>query len=404
LIKVENIEVFNFENSFRGLRNPLESWDKSDSHWGWNSSGKYFVIGEEDMKLALKLIKAGSEHSKFTRQIFVSMDITAPRSWWIEADTYKIGTTANSTSTMHNIHKKPFTLEDFSIDEIKKYQNEYIPINNNNEIWKDIEGYEGSYQISNTGRIKSCEREIEKSDGVIIKRKERYLHPVNDEGYMKISLSKNGIRKKYSLHRLLAIAFIENKNNYEIVNHKDGIKLNNNLDNLEWCTCSFNVQHAWNNELNNNSNYRRFKNGYSRRKFNEDTMELIKIEHSNGIAYKELAEKYNCGITTIHRIVNNILYKNDFIDLNNNSLDGIKIVIDILNDLRELYIETNDKKYWRQIIELLPQSYNQKRTWTSNYQGLRNMYFQRRNHKLQEWKDFCDVIKGLPYSELIVVE
>lgn len=205
MIKVENIEVFNFENSFRGLRNPLESWDKSDSHWGWNSSGKYFVIGQEDMKLALKLIKAGSEHSKFTRQIFVSMDITAPDYWWKEYATYKVGTVENSTSTMHKITSRLLTENDFSIDE-----------------W----------------------------DG-------------------------------------------------------EDIGMLNNL---------------------------------------------------NHLIYE---------------------YQNQ---------------------------DVKDKQLWRKIIQKLPMSFNYKRTCTNNYQGLRNMYFQRNHHKLIEWHDFCRMIKELPYSELITVE
>ena len=103
MIKIENIEVFNFENSLRGMRNPLESWDKSDSYWDDTSieSVKEFIIGEKDMKLALKLVKAGNEHAKFMRQIFVSMDITAPLYWWKEADTYKISTVCTKWAADH---------------------------------------------------------------------------------------------------------------------------------------------------------------------------------------------------------------------------------------------------------------------------------------------------------------
>lgn len=113
MIKVENISVMNFENALRGMRNPLESWQQSDSYW----SGNEYIIGEEDKKLALKLIKAGTDHSKFLRQIFVSMDITAPMSWWWDFDTYKVATVRNSTSRMHKLGKRILTIEDFSWDD-----------------------------------------------------------------------------------------------------------------------------------------------------------------------------------------------------------------------------------------------------------------------------------------------
>ena len=117
MIKVENLEVLNFEGALRGMRNPLESWDKSDSYYDKNT-GKY-IIGPKDLALALKLTKAGSDHSKFLRQIFVSMDITAPMSWWWDFDTYKVATVRNSTSRMHKLGSRLLTFDDFSIDDEK---------------------------------------------------------------------------------------------------------------------------------------------------------------------------------------------------------------------------------------------------------------------------------------------
>ena len=130
-MKFEKTEVWGFEHSFRGLRNPKNSWDRSDSEklywdgtWCHEDLKKYFTeygvnfyIGENDMKLAQTLIKAGSEHRKFMRQIFVSVDITAPLYWWKEFDTYKVGTVANSTSTMHKLATTPITLDCFEIDD-----------------------------------------------------------------------------------------------------------------------------------------------------------------------------------------------------------------------------------------------------------------------------------------------
>lgn len=113
MIKFNNTAVMNFENAMRGARNPLNSWARSDSSYDENGN---FVFGSNDLDPAKRLCQAGNDHRKFIRQIFISVDITAPIYWWKEYDTYKVGTVANSTSTMHKIHSKPFELADFSTD------------------------------------------------------------------------------------------------------------------------------------------------------------------------------------------------------------------------------------------------------------------------------------------------
>lgn len=113
MIRIERASVMNLENAMRGARNPLNSWARSDS--SYDADGNY-ILGENDLGLAKRLCKAGSDHRKFVRMIMVCMDVTAPIYWWKEYDTYKVGTVANSTSTMHKIHSKPFSLEDFSTD------------------------------------------------------------------------------------------------------------------------------------------------------------------------------------------------------------------------------------------------------------------------------------------------
>ncbi len=113
MLKTERIAVMNFENAMRGARNPLNSWARSDSFYDEQGN---FVLGPNDLDLAKRLRNAGSDHRKYLRQIFVSMDITAPMYWWKEFDTYKVGTVANSTSTMHKIHAAPFTVDDFSCE------------------------------------------------------------------------------------------------------------------------------------------------------------------------------------------------------------------------------------------------------------------------------------------------
>ena len=115
MITIEKISVMNIENAVRGARNPLNSWQKSDSYY--DERGNY-VLGEADLDLCRRLARAGSDHRKYLRQIFVSMDITAPLYWWKEFDTYKVATVANSCSTMHKVHAKAFSREDFSCDRL----------------------------------------------------------------------------------------------------------------------------------------------------------------------------------------------------------------------------------------------------------------------------------------------
>jgi len=196
MIKVEHIEVFNFEGAIRGMRNPLNSWDKSDSGNGCCKStnyqkfvlcdncpekcvgnalcdreNSYYQIGENDLDLMRRLCKAGEPHRKFMRQIFVSMDITAPLYWWKEFDTYKVGTTSNSCSTMHKIHDKVFTLDDFShehlyidrmsaycpkwmlekqIDALNFWRNRYLETKNKQDWWQMIQLLPSSYNQKRT--------------------------------------------------------------------------------------------------------------------------------------------------------------------------------------------------------------------------------------------------------------
>ncbi len=117
MIKIERTSVLNFDNAMRGARNPLNSWARYDSSFDENGN---FVFGENDLSLAKRLCQAGTDHRKFVRMIFVSVDVTAPMYWWKEYDTYKVGTVANSTSTMHKITSKPFELADFSTDHMNE--------------------------------------------------------------------------------------------------------------------------------------------------------------------------------------------------------------------------------------------------------------------------------------------
>ena len=210
-MKFEKTEVWGFEHALRGMRNPLESWEKSDSEFLLG------IIGKNDLELAQRLIKAGEPHRKFLRQIFVSVDITAPLYWWKEFDTYKVGTVANSTSTMHKLASTPITKECFEMDDY--------------------------------------------SEAIYIERENR--HPI-----------ATGI-------------------------------------NIYW-----------------------------------------------------------------------------------------SFIIDAMENLRQKYNETKDKRYWKELIRLLPESWLQTRTVTMNYENILNMRTYRQNHKLTEWSEsFINWAKSLPYAD-----
>lgn len=381
MIKFETNDVWGFEWAFKGMRNPMNSWDKSDSNWLFQE------IGTNDLALARKLISAGSEHRKFLRQIYVSVDITAPRFWWAEFDTYKIGVTANSTSTMHTIHKKPFEREDFSAEYICKIPQNRVPIIVETEEWRETE-YEGVY-VSNSGKVKQASREIIRSDGRTIHIPEREI-AVTEDDYLRVKLhTVDGIRS-CKLHRLMAKAFIDNPLNYPVVNHKDGNKLNCNLDNLEWCTSSYNRQHACDNGMVNWSKESREACGKRFRKLTDEQVNKIKELRDEGWALKDIAEHIGCAVSTTSRILNGKLYVE--------TKDTLDLIIDNLNTLREMYLETGNTEYWRQIIELLPQSYNQTRTVTMTYENIYTMRQQRRGHKLDEWRiDFFNWSDELPH-------
>ena len=134
MITVQNIACFNFEGALRGMRNPLESWAKSDSVW---QNGTY-IVGPNDNDLALRLVRSGSDHAKFMRQILVCMDITAPLYWYKEFDTYKVATVANSTSTMHKLGSRNLTQADFSWDSITPFRQQYLEhINSLIAVWRN---------------------------------------------------------------------------------------------------------------------------------------------------------------------------------------------------------------------------------------------------------------------------
>ena len=379
MLKVENTEIYGWEAAIRGMRNPMNSWDKSDTVF----DGDKWCLGENDLRLMKSLSKAGSDHAKFLRMINVTCDITAPLYWWKEFDTYKVGTVANSTSTMHRLTYKPFEMSDFSFDHlIGNDEKEYFDVDEDfKEVFKTVVGHE-MYSVTNKGRV--CNE-----------KRGKFLKPsVNSSNYKKVVL--NG--KNLYVHRLVAEAFCDNPDNLCEVNHKDGNKWNNNYTNLEWVTKSENAQHAFDMGLRTISGYTRYKVSKSAHRFTNYEIDEIRNMYYDGMTKQEIADKIGCYSSTICDILNGHTYR----EIEMTPYDTAKLLIDNLNDLREKYLETKSKDVWWQMIQLLPSSYSQKRTVQLNYQVLKSIYFARKGHRLDEWEILRQWVETLPYAKELI--
>lgn len=384
MLKVTHTETYGWEASIRGMRNALESWDKSDSVF---TMGDTF-IGENDLSLMKRLVKAGSDHSKFMRMITVTCDITAPLYWWTEADTYKVGTVRNSCSKMHKLLARPFEMSDFSFDKLPGYKNEikqFRPILDENmvanEAWRRFDEH---YDISNYGRIKH-------------KFKTHYRMisgSLHEDGYIFVTLHG----KQYPLHRLVAKLWHPKSYREDlVVNHKDGNKQNNFASNLEWVTQKENVEHSHALGLQPLK-----AKGYTGKFSAEERNTIKRLWDEGSLSKRQIAEKYGVSHTCINDIINDKYKYAESVDLYK---ELAKPWVDALNELRDSYLNCEDeeakKQIWYSIIQLLPESYNQRATLQLNYAVLRNIYHARKSHKLKEWHTLCEWIEGLPYSELI---
>lgn len=408
-IKIENIETYGWEAAARGMRNPKNSWDMSDSEFADCCHNEHQLscpscfyfdgfdrpckphIGKNDLKLMHTLAKAGPDHGKFLRMITVTMDITAPLYWWKEFDTYKVGTVANSCSTMHTIHKRELTLDDFSCEHlISEYDSkEYFDIPH--DVTADIRPIFGfpDYGIGADGVVyswKSGERTT--------------LKPrVDIDGYKTVGLYLEGKVKRIKVHRLVAEAFLPKEEGKDCVNHRDGNKWNNSVANLEWCTRSENSKHAYESGLNHYGSKQRDGKA-KRRRFSVEQIGEIKSLYQAGVSQRNIGKMYGCDHSVISEIVNDKIYK----DVDRLPLEQLEYTIETLNSLRNAFNETGDRRYWYSLIQLLPSSFNQKRTVQMSYAVALNMHNARGHHKLDEWHTLCDAIEALPYFKQICLE
>lgn len=417
MIKVEHIETYGWEAAVRGMRNPMNSWDKSDSHpeiYGMEHYG--FTVGENDLALMKKLVSAGTDHSKFMRMICVSMDITAPLYFDSELDTYKVGTVRNSCSFMHKGVSKPFEITDFSVHDDRVYEilspretkNYPLVYNYETEDYKEYTCWNGrKYKVYRNGRVFAERFEYTDSYGTGRNRvfEETECTPsVTKCGYYELHIGgRNG--EKWMLHRLVATVWCENQNNYTTVNHIDGNKGNNSAENLEWCSLQDNIKKGFESNLYENGKsigctYKKWKNSHTI----VDPFvrsEIVWDHRDKGMTCKEIADKYDITVKQANCIISNKPSENTELFLVCYMWER---TIDTLNNLRESYLEDKSDKTFQMIRCILPAGYNQRFTIMMNYAVLRNMYHARKNHRLDEWRDFCKIMEEkLPYSELITM-
>lgn len=406
MIKIENVEVYGWEAAIRGTRNPMNSWDKSDSKFNVScrtcdyehyrkecdnclySEGNA-LLGNNDLDLMRRLVKAGADHRKFMRMITVYLDVTAPLYWWAEYDTYKVGTVRNSCSKMHRLLSRPFEMSDFSFDKLVGYRNEVKqfrpPIDEDmvaNEVWVDIDK---EYSVSNFGRVKH-------------KFTDHYRlisGSIHSDGYVFVTLHGEQI----ALHRLIAKTFHRDSyNNNLVVNHIDGNKQNNFASNLEWVTQQENVQHSHDNGFQPKG-----ISTYTGKFTAEQREEIKRLWDSGEKSKREIARMYGVSHTCINDIISD---KYKYAEKTNIFEEVARPIVDTLNELRDSYLNCDDadskRMIWYSILQLLPESYNQRSTLTLNYEVLANMYHARKNHKLDCWRTFCEWIETLPYAKELI--
>lgn len=431
MIEFENTEVYGWEAAIRGMRNPMNSWDKSDSckcdeedcnrielfgtesnppvkcnyvsEWG-------YCIGENDLKLMKSLVRAGTDHSKFMRMINVTVDIIAPLYWVQEHDTYKVGTVRNSCSFMHKGVSKPFEITDFSIEDTRVYDILKPKAPKHYELVYPYETNEYKTYTTNNGR----KYKVYKNGRVFRERfvtahnktfEEKEVKPsVNNSGYYEINIGgRSG--EKWLLHRLVALCWIDNPHDLATVNHIDGNKGNNSVDNLEMMSLQDNIKAGFETGLYKDSKmkiaYAAWKNGFT---VLEPLKRInLKRDYQNGMSIKEIADKYEITYKQANNTACGNVSENESLYLTCLTWER---TIDMLNALRSEYLETNDPEIFLTIRQLLPMGYNIRYTWQANYQVLRTIYHSdRKNHRLPEWREgFMKWIETLPYSDLITDE
>ena len=416
MIKIENIVTPSseqWEAVVRGVRNPFNSWGKSDSKYDWNyENAREFKVGENDLTLMKRLANAGDDHGKFMRMLPVIVDITAPTYWLAELDTYKIATVRNSSSLQHTAMANPYTVRNFSVSEelyeildpIRETREH--PLVYTNVSPGDYRIYtiaDREYEVYSNGRVIRRAYECKHTGDDRVQRfPELELKPTqNPEGYYYLNLGGRKYHERWLLHRLVAEVWLKDSYapGFEI-NHKDGNKGNNSVENLEWVTREENARHkleVLGSGRDLHSDYLSWK---SSTRYDKETQDNIHLLHSLGASYDEMSEITGVNERAIGNILHGKKCKNSELFAQALYWEG---VLEELNDLRDLYLQTQDYTYFFLLRQAMPMSYNYRITWSGNYQVLRRIYWARKDHKLKEWKTFTDWIETLPYAKELII-
>ena len=431
-IDIRTLEIAGFRSVLEALRLPFNKECRSKANAEFNidesgmiiSSNSCCAFSPKDLQLMSTLVKRGDEHAKVLRGVVVYAEINAPLSFWNEADTYRVGTDRlSSSSTMHTIGKGGISINDFNVPDIikeilsepEKKETIIQPlfIEEPTELKKVYRTFCGrEYEIWNNGDIYAMPFDTDETLPNGSYRSKHYDKikikvggTKNHQGYYQIRLGgRNG--HTYTLHRILAECFVDNPNGYNVVNHKNGRKWDCSISNLEWCTSSYNNKHAFEYGLKKVSIQQKYIHYKNNLKWSDNDINEWLSLRKNGLTLSEIAEKYGTSESIVCQYTNGDRYKN----VSENSLDFelakyYEDTISKINELASLYEESGDFDYVIRIKEILPSSFKQKRIQMYSYQTLRRIYFQRRNHRLPMWHDFCDWIESLPYAkELITIE
>lgn len=433
-MKIKTLEVAGFGAAVQALRLPFTRECRSkvstkmildeegvieNPHVGYTTLVDF---DEKDLKLMKTLIKRGDEHAKVIRGIIAYAEIEAPRFWWQEADTYRVGADKlSSESTMHTLGNRPLTVDNFAVnDVVRQCLKEKESSNFQTELHFDvpdelrsviIERYGRKYEVWNNGEIYALEfiSKDQMPDGttrerVFPKTKLKLGHTRTKSGYFQVGIG--GRKGKVEMvHRIMAEAFVPNPDKKPFVNHKDGNKGNCSPSNLEWCTSKENNDHARTMGLNKSTiraKYLAYKNAL---KYSDEEISTWVLMKEAGLTYDEIATSIGVPKSVIENYVlydgeyNASPYRSDF-----RSAFKLEETIAAINELASLYNESKEASLLYDIKALMPESFIQKRIECFSYQCLRNIVKQRKGHRLPEWATFIEWVRSLPFAnELIFV-